>query len=401
MNAPHPTTTRREGHAAPAEGTPVEPALQRYRPTDLSSAPQVGALLERLGLGPLDPARTVSFGGRNDNWAGPTASGTQVFVKTVRRASDGSVPELDRSLAFQQAAAHLPPGSPLMAPALLGSDRDAALIAFELLQDSHSGSELALDGAFDEDLCAVAGRAIGALHALPDGAVERHGPTMEEPPLPPLRWLEALPWHVVRDQSMAQIEAWRLTQDDSEVMAALRRLRSGEKYAPRTSVHCDLRFDQFVRHHNSLYLCDWEEFRLADPARDVGAFAGEWLFHATYSVFAPARNGEEDAFTGFGLTHEEIVERGARSLRRFVPRITAFWNAYRRQRTPDPELAARATSFAGWHMFDRLIATAQSHAQLNPVARAAAGIGRSCLLAPHLTAPAIGLATYPQPGVPR
>ncbi|MGW5116440.1 class V lanthionine synthetase subunit LxmK [Streptomyces noursei] len=400
MNAPHPTT-RRDGYAAPTEGTSVEPALQRYRPTDLSSAPQVGALLERLGLGPLDPAHTDSFGGRNDNWAGPTASGTQVFVKTVRRASDGSVPELDRSLAFQQAAAHLPPGSPLMAPALLGSDRDAALIAFELLPDASSGSELALDGTFDEDLCAAAGRAIGALHALPDNAVERHGPTMEEPPLPPLRWLEALPWHVVRDQSMAQIEAWRLTQDDPDVMAALRQLRSREKYAPKTPAHCDLRFDQFVCHRNSLYLCDWEEFRLADPARDVGAFAGEWLFHATYSVFAPARNGEADAFTGFGLTHEEIVERGAQSLRRFVPRITAFWNAYHRQCTPDAELAARATSFAGWHMFDRLIATAQSHAQLNPVARAAAGIGRSCLLAPQLTAPAIGLATYPLPGAPR
>ncbi|MFJ5673600.1 class V lanthionine synthetase subunit LxmK [Streptomyces sp. NPDC093097] len=400
MNALHPTT-QHAAQANSAEGTPVEPALQRYRPTDLSSAPQVDALLARLGLGPLDPARTVSFGGRNDNWAGPTTSGTHVFVKAVRRASDGSVPELDRSLSFQRATAHLPLGSPLMAPALLGADRDAALIAFELLQDSHSGSELALDGAFDEDLCTEAGHAVGALHALPHEAVERHGHALEEPPLPPLRWLEALPWHVVRDQSMAQIEAWRLTQDDAEVMTALRQLRSCEQYAPKTPVHCDLRFDQFVRHHNSLYLCDWEEFRLADPARDVGAFAGEWLFHAIYSVFAPARNGEADAFTEFGVSHEEIVERGAQSLRRFVPRITAFWNAYCRQRTPDPELAVRATSFAGWHMFDRLIATAQCHAQLNPLARAAAGIGRICLLAPHLTAPAIGLAPDLQPGVPR
>ncbi|WKU45664.1 class V lanthionine synthetase subunit LxmK [Streptomyces sp. VNUA116] len=377
--------------------TAEQPTLQRFQPTDLDAAPEVNALLERLGLGRLDQDGLASFGGRNDNWAGRTSGGRQVFVKTVARAAEGGSPQLDRALAFEHLAAHRPAGSPLRTPGHLGSDHTAAVGVYALLPGARSGSELALDDAFDEELCREAGRAVGALHALPADRAEQPEPVTEDAPLPPMPWLEALPWSTVQERSMGQIAAWRLVQDDDQVIAALHALRAAERAAPHAPVHCDLRFDQFLRHDGELYLCDWEEFRLADPARDVGAFAGEWLFHATYAVFAPGAGQEEGPAAGFGLDHAEIIERGAASLRRHTPRITAFWQGYLEQlalegRAPDAGLAERAAGFAGWHMFDRLLATAELHATLNPVARAAAGIGRTLLLNPSGSVATIGLA---------
>ncbi|GAA4063477.1 hypothetical protein GCM10022233_41890 [Streptomyces shaanxiensis] len=382
---------------------------QRYRPTELETVPAVNALLERLGLGRLDAEAVTAFGGRNDNWAGPATTGEQVFVKTVALLPDGDCPELERALSFEELASRrLPPGSPLRSPALLGADRAAGVTVHRLVPGARSGAELALDGEFDDELCRAAGRAVGTLHGL--------GPAEDvdtgEAPLPPLAWLKALPWSAVQERSMAQIAAWQLVQDDTEVVAALHRLRDLEKTVPHGPTHCDLRFDQFIRAEEGagdLYLCDWEEFRLADPARDVGAFAGEWLFHAAYSVFAPTGEGEGQGqgggtgqpgpAAGFGLTHEEIVARGSASLRRHLPRIGAFWRGYLECRTPDAGLPERAAAYAGWHMFDRLIATAEAHATLNPVARAAAGIGRTVLLDPAAAARTLGL-TLPASSLP-
>ncbi|MFE1286404.1 class V lanthionine synthetase subunit LxmK [Streptomyces sp. NPDC058751] len=356
----------------------VQPALQRYRPTELDTAPEVNELLERLGLGRFLPYGLTAFGGRNDNWAGTTVSGDQVFVKTVARAPDGTSPELDRTLAYEELAGRFPSDSPLRSPAHLGTHRAAAISAYRLLPGARSGSEVALDGDFDDALCREAGRAVATLHGL-----DANGADIDagEAPLPPLGWLEAFPWSALQERSMAQIAAWKLVQDDAEVVAALRLLRDRERAAPRTPAHCDLRFDQFIHHEGTLYLCDWEEFRIADPARDVGAFIGEWLFQATYSVFAPTGDPDAPAL-GFDLTHEEIIERGSAGLRRHIPRVAAFWQGYLECRDPDAGLAERAVGFAGWHMYDRLIATAQAHASLNPVARAAAGIGRVLLLNP-------------------
>ncbi|MFF7357590.1 MULTISPECIES: class V lanthionine synthetase subunit LxmK [Streptomyces] len=379
----------------PTSGRPR--TRQRYRPTELDAVPAVSALLDRLGLGSLDPTAVTSFGGRNDNWAGPTTTGVDVFVKTVTPLPDGGCPELQRALSFEELAAdRLPSGSPLRSPELLGADPAAGVSVHRLLPDARSGAELALDGEFDDELCRAAGRAVGTLHGL--GADDRLD--TGEAPLPPLAWLRALPWSAVLERSMAQIAAWQLVQDDSEVVAALRRLRELEASVPLAPVHCDLRFDQFIRDaQGDLHLCDWEEFRLADPARDVGAFAGEWLFHATYSVFAPTGEAVAGESAGFGLGHAEIVARGSASLRRHLPRIGAFWQAYRECRVPDPGLPERAAAYAGWHLYDRLIATAESHATLNPVARAAAGIGRTILLAPATAAHTLGL-TLPD-GSPR
>jgi hypothetical protein len=137
------------------------------------------------------------------------------------------------------------------------------------------------------------------------------------------------------------------------------------------------------------YLNDWEEFRLGDPARDVGGFAGEWLYRAVLGL--PPET--DDRLTPVvEATDAEIVERGVRELTRLRPRIRSFWSGYRTARpTVDPELAERATAFAGWHLLDRLFAVAVERPRLLAVQRAAAGVGRTALLAPDRFTTTLGL----------
>ena len=35
---------------------------------------------------------------------------------------------------------------------------------------------------------------------------------------------------------------------------------------------------------DEMYLSDWKEFWLADPAPDVGPFAGEWLYYSALDI---------------------------------------------------------------------------------------------------------------------
>ncbi|ATY13016.1 hypothetical protein CU254_23150 [Amycolatopsis sp. AA4] len=352
----------------------------------IAPAAEVNRLLDRLRLGTLGSTGTTSFGGRNDNWAGTTGNGAKVFVKQLPDTGEAVNPGIARSLAFERAAALLEPRGPLASPELLGHDEENRLLVFALLDDAKPGIELSVAGEFSEALCFRAGEAIATAHGLDPAGLDTS-------PLffPPLSWLAGLPWEIVQENTSAQLAAWQLLQDDEEAVHALHELRTLEDAAPPVPVHGDLRFDQFIASGERLYLCDWENFRLADPARDVGAFIGEWLYHVTYTIFVNPARRDGSRFAGFGATHQDILDRGMANLRQAVPRIGAFWAGYRTRRVPDPHLAVRAMRFAGWHLYDRLIAGAESQLQLNPVAKAAAGVGRGVLLNPEGAAGLLGL----------
>jgi hypothetical protein len=139
-----------------------------------------------------------------------------------------------------------------------------------------------------------------------------------------------------------------------------------------------------------MYICDWEEFRLADAARDLGSFAGEWLHRAVRGLAGYGGN----AAVSETVSHEEIVRRMADGIAAVRPRVVAFCSGYRQARpTVDPGLHARAAGFAGWHLFDRMLASARRSSRLGALERAAAGIGRSVLLAPADYAATLGLVT--------
>ncbi|MFC9127686.1 class V lanthionine synthetase subunit LxmK [Streptomyces sp. NPDC057099] len=402
--------------------------LLRFLPIPLADAPEVEALLVRLGLGPFDPATLSALPGRNDTWAGTTASGTAVFVKRLTGPAEDVRRRMDRALAFEALTATGPERA-MRGPRLLGSDEEGGLLAFEYLEGARNGTELMLDQTFGPDLAAQAGKALGLLHAtaLPcgtGGGNGRDGQAVRAldtstPPLPSLGLLEALPLPMYEEASSAELQTWQLLQNDASLIAAVTALLEAERTAPKVPAHCDLRMDQFLVTTGTtaetgtktdttadpgrprLLVADWEEFRAGDAARDIGGFVGEWLHRSVLDIVmhrggsaqqdADPLSGAE-AFSQAGMSRKTVLHRGRSNLLRVRPVIEAFWAGYRQARPRvDPGLAHRATGFAGWHLLDRLLAGAARANHLRAIERAAAGIGRTALIAPARFTTTLGL----------
>ncbi|MFI6817103.1 class V lanthionine synthetase subunit LxmK [Nonomuraea sp. NPDC050328] len=356
---------------------------ERIEATSLAAASEVNALLERLGLGRLEDDGVSAFAGRNNNWAGQTSLDVPVFVKRLDGESAESLTRFRRVLDLQALLA-AQPDTELRCPPLLAADEDSRLLVFHWLREAKAGNVLAADGEFTVEHAYRAGRGIGALHQLPAAAdTSAH-------PLPPLWAFKAIPLSLFSASRVAELRYWALLQNDAALVEALEALREREREVTHRPIHGDLRLDQFLQDDTGFYVLDWEEFRMADPARDVGAFAGEWLHHAIRKV-----NSDVEQVFGPGttLSHELIMERGAAEIAAVRPLVAEFWRGYLDSGVPvDAELAERATGFAGWHLLDRLLATAGIQVRLRPIDLAAAGIGRTALLDPARFVATIGLA---------
>ncbi|MEV5349384.1 class V lanthionine synthetase subunit LxmK [Streptomyces achromogenes] len=347
-------------------------------PVDLDSFPEVDALLQELGLGPFVRETVTSPVGRNNAWAGVTERGDEVFVKRLSGGEKDVASRMRRTLAFESYASAVGLNG-VRRPALLGSDTEQRLLVFERIVDARTGAELMVDEEFSREQAREVGRTIGCLHGTPPHDVQALDGA--PPPFPPLPYLRGLPMSTYLQASAGELEAWRLIQGDTVLIEALERLGEAEWAAPRVPSHCDFRVDQLLIRSGDLYVADWEEFRLADPARDVGAFAGEWIFR---SVLDLVTNRGEDVFADVEYTHELILQRGAEKMKRLLPLVREFWLGYIGAREEvDEGLAVRATAFAGWHLLDRLIAGAVSATRLSGIQRAAAGVGRTAVVSPE------------------
>ncbi|WP_432536637.1 class V lanthionine synthetase subunit LxmK [Kineococcus arenarius] len=358
------------------------------RPLDLAIVPEVDAFIASLGSGRLDPASASDPLGRNDIWSGRTDQGRAIFVKRIAGRIGGRE-RFDRSVSFERFA----DATGLFAPRrgrLIGEDPEHRLLAFDHVE-ARTGAHLMIEEAFDEDLAADAGALVGQLHstAVPAGLeLDR-----TQGIFPPVEFLHGLPAGAFQASSAGELAAWRLLQHDRELVQALTGLRRDERQVDPVPSHGDLRVDQFLVTEGesgpALHLTDWEEFRLSDPARDVGAFAGEWLFRGVLDIVT---DRGEAAFVDVEFTHDVVLERGAAKLQRLLPLVRSFWASYRQVRpVVDPGLSTRATAFAGWHLIDRLIAGATRTSRLSGIERAAAGIGRNALLSPDRFADVLGL----------
>lgn len=327
-------------------------------------------LLERLHLGRLDEAS--SPGGRSNNWLGTTTSGQRIFAKHLPRSTSGGIDAFTRTLAHAQT------DRAGASPALLGADPATGLVVFNGLEGAESGVDRALARRFEPAMSDQVGQQLARVHAAtiaPDLVDD------EPSVMPPLTWLEGLPWAAVQTMNGAQLEAWRLLQNDPDVVAALVRLRAREQLAPLVPIHGDLRLDQVLVTDVDVQLCDWECFRLGDAARDLGAYIGEWIYHSVFRIFA---TDGDSAWAGGAATvsHEEVMARGNANLTDNAVQVQAFWGGYQSVRDIDDDLRSRAFAFAGWHVIDRFLAAAESQSSLHPVAKAAAGIGRAALVNP-------------------
>ncbi len=358
-----------------------------FQPVDLSRFPTVDALLVKLGMGPFIRESLSAPVGRNDVWMGLTEGGRKIFVKRLVGSPDDVRERMARLLSFERFLGESPGFAPYV-PAFLGSDQEAGLVAFESIDDAKSGARLMVDEEFDENLAERLGQVIGTLHDADPETREYIDQTA--PLLPELSLLQGLPLQIFNRFTFAELSAWRLIQQDAALAAALRKLRDWESVAPRVPAHCDFRVDQILASGDGIRVTDWEEFRLADPARDVGAFAGEWLYRSVLDIVT-SRGDTDSAFIDLELTHEQVLRRGAEKMERLLPVVHAFWRGYRSVRKEiDDAMPVRGTAFAGWHLLDRLLAGAANSHRLSGIERAAAGVGRRALLDPHRYAATLG-----------
>jgi predicted trehalose synthase len=349
----------------------------------LADAPDVTVFLDGLGVGVLHDDQVSSFPGRNDIWAGVTSIGTPVFVKRVEGEASDVRRRLDRMAAMDSS---LRDHAVIRTPRLLGIDRDRRLAAFELLEDAVTATELVTVSGLSDDVAYEAGAMVGALHRLP--RPDTLAQDTSEPPLPPNQGLDAISLEAYLTFTAAELEVWRILHNDREVVDAIRLIHDREQRCTRTVVHGDLRLDQLLRHRGRLYLTDWEECRIADPARDVGAFVGECVYRAVLGMVSTKHTGDVE------MTEDRVLTNGAREFELLVPLIEAFWDGYRQARpeaVDDEDLAVRAVAFAGWHMFDRAWAAGHYRPRLSPLERGAAGVGRTALIKPAMLVATVGL----------
>lgn len=352
----------------------------------LDQAPGLAELLEGLGLGEFKQETLVSPVGRNDSWLGDTSSGQRVFAKQLLGPQE-SVNQRSRRIASFERHRTVSTYTHLHSPRLLGSDSDAGQVVFEALAGGESLAAQVIQGSGKPERSRGVGQAIGELHASGQDPFTQYDTS--KPDLPQTSHFEAFPLDRYLNSTWGELQVVKLHQDDTEFAAAVRSLLAEENRSPRVPSHCDLRLDQVMVSDDQVHILDWEEFRLADPARDVGSYAGEWVYRAIMDIVR-ADDGAQSI--EINLDHDLIIERGVAKLLELRPHIVQFWAGYTdASGFDDNETAVRATGFAGWHLHDRLLASSQFRSTLPPIERAAAGIGRSMLLEPQKFAAVLGL----------
>nr|WP_296768104.1 class V lanthionine synthetase subunit LxmK [Rhodococcus sp. (in: high G+C Gram-positive bacteria)] len=356
--------------------TPKSPAALTSRARALLESTSFAEVLAgaKLGTAHVESANVLS--GRNTNVAVHTDSGRGLFVKLVD--PDPSNTGFEHTMKFEDFA-HVNRRSMRSAgvPTLLASSREHGILVYELIPDARSLAATFDDREMDATRFESVGRQLATFHSASEGIDSI--PTAAHR-FPPLGSLRALPLKYWTGCSAAELEAWSLMQADAPLLDALADLRSQEADAPQRPVHGDMRLDQVLLDADSTYLTDFEDFRLGDPARDIGALLGDLTYRAVLSII---KDWSGDFALDADLTHESILDRGTDALEAQRPAFTEFWNGYRSVTGDlDSELTTRATAWVGWHMFDRLLAAGKDRNRLLSVHRAAAGIGRAATMDP-------------------
>lgn len=362
---------------------PVRDGLT-WAANDFALAPELAAFMQRAGLGTFVPDGVRSLPGRNSVWIGSTTTARSVFVKAI--LGPESADRVRRQELFQLLSDRCWDAEEQLSPRLVASDAGSGLLAYEAVP-GRDGATLVVEEAFDEATAAEVGTLVGRLHSttVPPGCDVPGA----RGPFPAATVLQAVPLAAFEDLSFADIQVLQLLQADRELLPAVVRLQQDAVAAPRVPTHGDVRMDQVLVGVDRTYLTDWEDFHLGDGARDVGAFAGEWLYRAVLDIVTG--RGDQEA-PAEHLTHDQVLARAAGSIDRLMPVVRSFWRSYRQARpVVDAGFAERATAYAGWHTIDRLFASASRASRLRPVERAAAGIGRSALLNPRRFTTVLGL----------
>jgi hypothetical protein len=334
------------------------------------------------GISDIEPESLVQVTGRNNNWIGRDDSGNQIFLKSLTGPSQETLQRFRRSLEFENSV-HNASTEWWRAPEYLGGSEDLRLLSYRGVDEAVSAAALMLEDGFHTTFAERCGKALAEVHSLGvSGQARTPGGSKGS------RFM-SLSVDEYTEASGAELEAWTILQHDQQLIVALDDLGRQSAATRPTACHGDLRLDQFLLAGEDLYIIDWEEFRAADPAIDIGSFAGEWLHRAAWLMFSEL---DTDPALSPMEIHETLVRRGERELELVRPFVTAFWDGYRSLLDIDAEgLAVRSTAYAGWHLFDRMLAGSMASFHLSHVERGMAGIGRTALMEPEEFSDVIGL----------
>ena len=308
-----------------------------------------------------------------------THPGGKVFVKAIQGA-DG-LQRFHRTLSFFNN--DIKPSSPFRTPALLSSDENTLSAAYGCLPDAADFAVHVRENRATQNQLACAARTVAALHSTP--LTEQGSISRDVPHLPP-HGPNAIGLALLEESTFGELELWRLLQSDEPLRTALSALVWGDHEVRH--IHGDLRSDQLVLDEDTCWLLDWEEFRIGDPARDLGSLAGEILYHRLRTLLTQARAQVGDALTDAG-----ILRTGEQLIAEARPCVAALWRSYRDALVglDDNDLPDRVAAYMGWFLFDRALASATYSGRLNAFDRALAGIGRGLVLEPATYRNSVGI----------
>src|SRR5699024_4372336 len=208
----------------------------------------------------------------------------------------------------------------------------------------------------------------------------------ERPGLPPIS-NAAIPLDRVEGSTMSQLDLWRIIQSDLELGEGLNALVSTD--SPLTPVHGDLRTDQIFYSNNDIWIIDWEDFHLGDPARDLGGILGELLFHQLRQLVNQAADEHGE------VTDESIHHAGAMLIDAARPSLQTVWQGYLEQSTLNKSFLTsfrkRVIGYIGWQMFERTMAIGTYLGRITAFERALSGIGRNLILNTDAYSTVLGL----------
>ncbi len=325
--------------------------------------------LSALGLGAFDGAVETSLG-RNKNFHGLATTGQRLFVKWFQRDPGGE--RFNRNHAFEATGSAAP-----KRPTLILDDAELGIAVYEYIDGVETATLAARENRLTPGHTATMGALVAQLHAVEPVGIGRHRCAM-----PPDLLFDAMPLEMFLGATGAELEMWRLMQGDPEIVeaiATLRRVEHREDYRT-VVVHGDLRLDQFLINDDDVLLTDFEDVRIGDPARDLGAVVGELLYTAVIGI--PGRLAEHLPY-GAVVGHADILAEGAAAVEEQRPLIAGFMAAYREHGGEvDVQTGERIMRFAGWHMLDRMLVMSERANLIDAVTRGAAGIGRTILVQP-------------------
>ncbi|PHV68348.1 phosphotransferase [Williamsia muralis] len=356
----------------------TKPVFRRQEKQLLSS---IAHVIPQLGRDVDEITEVKPLLGRNISGQITFEGSHTVFIK--RMTGLGAADRYIRSVSFHDAIDVSDAPAHTATPALLARDNDSHTVVYEFIDNGVSAGQLLRDDDIDSATLERVGRCVAGLHCLPvrDASVTDHS-TPFFPPHGP----NAISTQMYYGSTMGQLDMWRIIQSDSGLRAALDQLATTP--TPKVPIHGDLRGDQILLAGETNWILDWEDFRLQDGARDVGALMGEVFYHRMRKSLASFAGGDEES-----VTDTEIIERGTAALAEATPGARAVWDAYRAVRADAaaPEFVARSVQYFGWQLFDRALAAGTYFGRLSALDRALAGIGREAILGGGDYAEALGM----------